>query len=96
MHPAALVDGRRVHDAEDVLGDALGEFGVGQDDLDAGRRLVAEGDPQVDHDPLAGVRRTEAIEVEVHADLVRPAERQEDELIRAGGGHQAPLAVLRR
>ncbi len=84
------------HDAQDVLGDALGEFGIRQNDLDARGRLVAEGDPQVDDDPLAGIRRTEAVEVEIHADLVRPAERQEDELITLRGGHQAGLATLRR
>ena len=55
--------------------------GIGQDDLDAGRGLVAEGHAQVDHDPLAGVGRAEAVQVEVHADLVRPAERQEDEFV---------------
>ena len=39
------------HDAEDVIGMLLDEGRVGQDDFDAGRRLVAEGDAQVDDDP---------------------------------------------
>ena len=60
------------------------KVGVGQDDLDARRGLVAEGHAEIDHDPLAGVRRAEAVEIEVHADLVRPAERQEDELVVRG------------
>jgi hypothetical protein len=49
------------------------KLGIGQDDLDAGRRLVAEGHAEVDHDPLAIVSRAKAVQVEVHADLVRPA-----------------------
>jgi hypothetical protein len=52
-----------------------------QDHLDARRRLVAERHAQVDDDPLPVVRRPVAVEVEVHADLVRPAERQEDEFV---------------
>ena len=57
------------------------KVGSGRIDLDARRRLVAEGDAEVDDDPLASVRRAEAVEIEVHADLVRPAERQEDEFV---------------
>ena len=71
------------HDAQDVVGVLLDEGRVGQDDLDARRGLVAEGHAEIDHDPLAVVRRAEAVEVEVHADLVRPAERQEDEFVVA-------------
>ncbi len=44
------------HDAQDVVGVVLDEVGVGQDDLDARRGLVAEGHAQVDDDPLAVVR----------------------------------------
>jgi hypothetical protein len=61
--------------------------GIRQDDLDAGRRLVAEGHAQVDHDPLAIVGRAKAVQVEVHADLVRPAQRQEDEFVVLGFFH---------
>ncbi len=73
-------------DAEDVLGVLLDEGRVGQDDLDARRGLVAEGHAQVDHDPLAGVGRAVAVEVEVHADLVRAAQRQEDEFVARDSG----------
>ena len=68
-------------DAEDVVSVLLDELRVGQDDVDARRRLVAEGHADVDDDPLAVVRRAKAVAVEVHADLVRPAKRQEDEFV---------------
>jgi hypothetical protein len=84
------------HDAEDVVGVLLDEAGVRQDNLDAGRGLVAEGHAEIDHDPLAGVRRAEAVEIEVHADLVRPAQRQEDELVVRVCGHPAARWGLRR
>ena len=80
--------GVRQHDAQDAVGVFFDELGVGQDDLDAGRGLVAERHAQVDDDPLAVVRRAEAVQVEVHPDLVRPAQRQEHELVVfAGLGH---------
>jgi hypothetical protein len=56
------------------------EGDVGHDDLDARRRFIAEGDAEIDHQPLAGM----AVEVEVHADLARAAEGEEQELIRLG------------
>jgi hypothetical protein len=84
------------HDAENAVGIGLDELGIRQDDLDARRRLVAEGDAEIDHDPLTVERRAVAIEIEIHADLVRPTQRQEDEFsVLAGFGHQA-LAMLRR
>ena len=41
------------HEAAEVLAAARDEARVGQDDLDAGQRLVGEADAEVDHQPLA-------------------------------------------
>src|SRR5256885_101720 len=53
----------------------LDEFEVGKDQLDPGVAGVGEGEPQVDHDPLA----TAAVEIDVHANLARAAERAEEQ-----------------
>ncbi len=82
-------------DADDVLPEGLDEGRVGQDHLDPRGGLVSEGDAEIDHDPLAVVGGAEAVEIEVHPDLVRPAERQEDELVIGVGAHAAAW-VLRR
>jgi hypothetical protein len=71
----------RQHDAQDVVGVGLDVARVRGDHLHAGRRQVAEGHAQVDHDPLPIVRRPVAVQIEIHPDLVRPAQRQEDELV---------------
>ena len=55
---------------------------------------IAEGDAEIDHDPLARMRRTVAVKVEVHPDLVRAAERQEDELIALVGSGGAGMRCL--
>ena len=68
-------------DAQDVVGVLFDEGRIGHDDLDARRGQVPEGDADVDHDPFARMGRAVAVEIEVHADLVRPAERQEDEFV---------------
>ena len=69
------------HEADQLVAALLDEGRVGHDDVDAGRRLVAEGDAEIDHQPAAGM----AVKVQVHADLARPAERQEQELVVSGG-----------
>ena len=65
---------------------------IGEDDLHARRGLIAESDAQIDDDPLAILRRPVAVEVEVHADLVGPAERQKDQFV----AHALGPAGLRR
>src|SRR5690606_41131289 len=45
---------------------------------------------------LALARRTIAVAVQVHPDLVRPAERQEDEFVAGVFGHAFRDGVLRR
>jgi hypothetical protein len=83
-------------DAEDVVGIVLDEGRVRQDHLDTRRRLVAEGDAQVDDDPLAIVLRPVAVEIEVHADLVGPAQGQEDQLVVLARFHWLRRWALRR
>ncbi|MNX80295.1 hypothetical protein D3C86_1119500 [compost metagenome] len=71
--------GVRQHDAQDVL--AFQEGGIGHDHVHAGRGGIAEGHADVDENPFAVMRRAKAIGVEVHTDLVRAAQRQEDEFV---------------
>ena len=68
-------------DAGEILLALLDEGGIGHHDLDARHGVVAEGDAEIDHQPLAGV----AVEVEVHADLARAAERDEQQLVGRTG-----------
>ena len=53
--------------------------------------VVAEGDAEIDHQPLAGM----AVEIEVHADLAAPAERQEQQLARRLGESIIALRLSR-
>ena len=68
----------RQDDAEQVVAPLLDEGGVGQDQVDAGILMVGEGDAEIDHHPFA----LAAVEIDVHADLVRAAEREEKEFVR--------------
>src|SRR6185295_2699363 len=70
-------------DADEVLAALLDESRIGHHDLDARRAVVAEGDAEIDHQPLAGM----AVEVEVHADLARAAQREEQQLVVRGNCH---------
>src|SRR5205814_529436 len=65
------------HDPGKPLLLILDELEVGQDQLNAGLAGVGKGQAKVDHDPLAAA----AVEIDVHADLARPAERDEEELL---------------
>ena len=91
------------HDAEQALAPFDDERGVGHHHLDPRQALVREGDAEIDDHPVV----REAVKIEVHADLARPAERDEDELAQCstrahggagsggiGCGHHFPL--LRR
>ena len=69
-------------DAQHVLAPLGEKRDIGHDEVDAGRGcLAAEQHAAIDHDPLRVVGRPEAIGVEIHADLARPAQRQEDEFV---------------
>ena len=62
-------------DAEQVVALLLDEVEVGQDQLDAGIVGIGEGQAEIDHQPFA----LAAVEIDVHADLARAAEREEEE-----------------
>ena len=63
-------------DTQEVLAAFLDEGEIGEDKLDARVSGVGKGHAEVDHDPFA----VAAVEVDVHADLARTAEREEEEL----------------
>ena len=62
-------------DAEQIVAILLDEGQVGEDQLDPGIGRVGEGHAEIDHDPLA----VAAVEIDVHADLARAAEREEEQ-----------------
>ncbi len=78
-------------DADKVLHPLFDELEVGEDEVDARIVGVGEGQPQVGHQPLAAA----AIEVDVHADLARPAERKKQQLF-AGSHRPDPAASKAR
>ncbi len=79
MHRAQMILVRMgQHDARQILAAFDDEFRIRHDDLDTRRRLVAEGDAEIDHQPLSVM----AVQIQVHADLARPAKRQEDQVLR--------------
>ena len=80
------------HQADEVVAALDDETRIGQHHVDAGQGLVGEGDAEVDHQPLAAV----AVEVEVHADLAGPAERQEQKLAGVAPRAHRPSSRLRR
>ena len=65
------------HEGEKLVPAFLDERGVRHDHIDTRQRVAGEGDAEIDHQPLA----LAGIEVEVHADLAGPAERQEVERV---------------
>src|SRR5206468_12178576 len=65
----------------------LDELEIRQDQLDARIIGTGEGQPEVDHDPLAAA----AVEIDVHADLARAAERAEQQFF--AGNHLAPRTI---
>jgi hypothetical protein len=70
----------------------LDEGDIRHDHVDTRRRFIAEGDAEIDHQPLAGV----AVEVEVHADLAGPAESEEQQLVALGRERVRHPARFRR
>ena len=77
------------HQSVELL-DALNDVaGVGHDHVHTRHGVAAEGDTAVHHEPSAAI----AEQVQVHADLARSAERQEQQLTVLGF---ARLGALRR
>ena len=64
-------------DAEQIVAPLLDEGEIGQDQLDAGIVGIGEGHAEIDHHPLA----LAAVEIDVHADLARAAEREEEQFV---------------
>ena len=67
----------RQDDAEQVLPPLLDEGEIGQDQVDAGILMIGEGHAEIDHQPFA----LAAVEIDVHADLARAAEREEKQFV---------------
>ena len=80
------------HDRLDVVGVAFEPDRIGHDEIDAGRRVVAERHADIDDDPAPVVRRAVAVGVEVHPDFATAAERREDEF---GLAHFSSALALR-
>jgi len=69
--------------AEQIVLLADGEADIRQDKIDAGKIGAGEGNAAIDHDPLAILHRTKAVECEIHADLADAAQWQEYQFVRA-------------
>ena len=67
------------HDAVEARLFRGDEADVGKHHIDAGVRLLAELDAEIDHQPVPVIGGARAIAIAVHADLARAAQRQEDE-----------------
>ena len=72
----------REHDADQAVGMTLDEVEIGEHEIDAGIGGIGEGEAEIDHHPFA----VAAVEIDVHADFARAAEREEEELF-AWNGH---------
>ena len=69
--------GMRQHHADQILAAFFDEIEIGENQLDPGVFVAAEGHAQIDHQPLAFA----AIEIDVHANLARAAQRTEQQLV---------------
>ena len=67
-------------DADEILLHLLDEADVGHDEIDARQVVAGEGDAEVDHQPLARLRRAIAVERAIHSDFAQAPERREHEL----------------
>ena len=68
------------HDADEVLHPFLDELEIGEDEVDPRILAPREGHAEIDHQPLA----LAAVEIDVHADLARAAQRQEQQFVFGG------------
>jgi hypothetical protein len=53
------------------------KLGIGKNDIDGRRRVVAEGDAKIDDQPVMFTRGAEPIKVEIHADFLGTTEWHE-------------------
>ena len=77
----------RHHDGFERVASFHDEAGIGNEDVHSRRRLVAESDPQIHHQPAP----VGTVEIEVHADLAGAAECDEEQFVPAR--HQRRHAV---
>ncbi len=77
-------------DADQFLAALLDEFQFGQDQVDPRIIGVGEGQAEIDHQPFA----LGAVEIDVHANLARPAEGQEKQFF--AGSHSVRAFAARR
>ena len=74
-------------DPDQVLHPLLDELQLGQDQVDPRIVGIGEGQAEIGHQPFAAA----AVEIDVHADLARPAEGEEQQLFA-----RRHLAIRRR
>ena len=65
------------HDAEQIGAAFLDEGQIGQHEFDPGIARIGKGHAEIDHHPFA----VAAIEIDVHADFARAAQRQENQFV---------------
>ena len=68
-------------DADEVLLHLLDEADIRHDEVDAGQVVAGERDAEIDHQPLAPLRRPIAVERAIHPDFAEPSQRREHELV---------------
>src|SRR5208282_2247154 len=68
-------------DSGEVLLHILDEADVGHDEIDAGQVVAGEGDPEIDHQPFARLRRAIAVERAIHANFAQAPEGREYQLV---------------
>ena len=69
------------HQTHEVIRPLNDKIGIGHYHLDPGQVMLAEGHPQIDHQPFACM----AVEIEVHPDLSGATKRQEEKLLLLWG-----------
>src|SRR3546814_20116296 len=67
----------RENDAEQIVATLLNESQIGKDQVDAGIAWIGKGKDQIYHDPFS----LGSIEIDIHANLSRPAEGQEKQFM---------------
>src|SRR3546814_10880534 len=84
----------RENDAEQIVATLLNESQIGKDQVDAGIAWIGKGKAQIYHDPFS----LGSIEIDIHANLSRPAEGQEKQFIASfrSEEHTSELQSLMR
>src|SRR5262245_41663754 len=59
------------HEAEEIAALLHQIADIQHDEIDTGKRVVREGDAEIDRDPLPAALGSEAVDREIHADLAK-------------------------